>query len=837
MVRPKFFEFSSYSFSPRKKKITFKYKIGFASRRPIVFVENIILPKIPRIKQVPKGLLNNLLQGIHIILGVSYYKLYCPPRIKLNRPLSKEQANFWNNVYKKGLGEFFYRNDIDPKIIDFPCRKETRAKNYDFKRNDRVLLGIGGGKDSIVAIELFKKGKHKITGFVVETQKKSDVIDAVLKESGILSLKTQRVLDNKLFEQYPQSYNGHVPISAIYAFLGLLTAVLYDYSYVTVANEYSSNFGNIRYKGEIINHQWSKSAEFEQLFQDYINNFVTPDIRYFSVLRPFYEIRIVEMFSKCKRYFPHFSSCNRNFTIYRAGDSPLWCGECPKCVSLFIFLSAFISKRELLKIFKKNLYEDKKLLPMFTDLSGFGKIKPFDCVGTFEEVQAALYLAKNKFKQSVVIKKLLPKIKKPKSLIRKVFLTNPALNIPTAFRLVGMKSVLILGYGKEGQTTQKYLKEYFPEKKTGIADQSQSPNYLEKQKEYDLVIKTPGLSKKNVTVQYTTATNIFFSRIKNTIIGITGSKGKSTTTSLIYEILKQGGKKVRLLGNIGVPMLKALMGPVNKDEIFVLELSSYQLDDIEFSPNIAVITNLFPEHMDYHGGVGKYFEAKKNIIKFQSKNDFFVYNPKVARIKSWTENTNSKLVPFVQQIPLKQSEIPLLGQHNKDNIKVAITVAKLFKVSEQAIKRAIKQFKPLPHRLELIGEFKDIKFYDDAISTTPESTIMAIKSIPKIGTIFLGGEDRGYDFSNLERIIKKYKIKNIVLFPNSGKRIFKTRRGLNILETSEMEKAVKFAYKNTAKGKVCLLSTASPSYSLWKNFEEQGREFKKYIKLYAKKKR
>ena len=155
---------------------------------------------------------------------------------------------------------------------------------------------------------------------------------------------------------------------------------------------------------------------------------------------------------------------------------------------------------------------------------------------------------------------------------------------------------------------------------------------------------------------------------------------------------------------------------------------------------------------------------------------------------------------------------------------------------DDVIKTAIKTFKGLPHRMEFVGEFKGIKFYDDAISTTPESTIMAIKTLKNIDTIFLGGQDRGYDFLQLEKAIKKYKIRNIVLFPDSGKKIIKNKKGFNILEARDMEQAVKFAFKFTGKGGVCLLSCASPSYSLWKNFEEKGEQFQSTIKKWANEK-
>ena len=275
-------------------------------------------------------------------------------------------------------------------------------------------------------------------------------------------------------------------------------------------------------------------------------------------------------------------------------------------------------------------------------------------------------------------------------------------------------------------------------------------------------------------------------------------------------------------------MLEILLRPVKKDEIFVLELSSYQLDDIQFSPDIAVVTNLFPEHMDYHVGLKNYYKAKKNIINFQDERDVFVYNSENKILRNWAKNSRSRAIPEAGGKFLETINVPLMGEHNKKNINLAVAVAEEAGVGIESIKKAIENFKPLPHRLEFVGEFKNIRFYDDAISTTPDSTIMAIKSLDNIGTIFLGGEDRGYNFSQLEKIIKKYKINNVVLFPESGDRI--RIKGANILKTKSMKKAVRFAYKHTKPGKICLLSCASPSYSLWKNFEEKGNQFQALVR-------
>jgi len=398
------------------------------------------------------------------------------------------------------------------------------------------------------------------------------------------------------------------------------------------------------------------------------------------------------------------------------------------------------------------------------------------------------------------------------------------------------KKILILGYGIEGKATYDFLKKYCPRATVGIADQKDSPgsdDYLKKQADYDLVIKTPGIPKRLVTKPYTTGTNIFFANANRPIIGITGTKGKSTTTTLIYSILKEGDLNAYLIGNIGIPMLSELMTEKTDDAIYVCELSSYQLEDIEYSPYISVILNLFPEHMDYHGSFENYKTVKKRIIYHATSKDYFVYNPDYPELLELAKLTKAKGVPFVEELFFPTEIIPLRGEHNIENVRAAVTVARIIDVPDEAIEAAVRKFTPLPHRLEFVGNFRGIDFYDDAISTTPESTIMAINSIPNIQTIFLGGKDRGYDFSLLAGKIADSGIKNIVLFPESGakmKPLLSHIPGIKLFETSDMKEAVKFAYENTKPGMACVLSTASPSYSVWKNFEEKGDLFKKFVK-------
>ena len=274
----------------------------------------------------------------------------------------------------------------------------------------------------------------------------------------------------------------------------------------------------------------------------------------------------------------------------------------------------------------------------------------------------------------------------------------------------------------------------------------------------------------------------------------------------------------------------------SKDTYYVCELSSYQLEDIQYSPHISVLVNLFPEHMDHHGDVDRYKKAKMNIVSHAAKTDYLIYNPKYPELKDLSEHTLAKPVPILEKLPFGDSIVPLLGEHNILNVRAAVTVASLLDIPKNQIQKAVKNFHPLPHRIEYIGTYKKIRFYDDAISTTPESAIEAIKSIPNISTILLGGQNRGYDFSTLIDVIISYKIPNIVLFPDSGSVIYEGLRkrdvvGKHILSTKSMDEAVRFAYSHSPKGSACVLSCASPSYSLWKNFEEKGDQFQHCVRL------
>jgi len=397
------------------------------------------------------------------------------------------------------------------------------------------------------------------------------------------------------------------------------------------------------------------------------------------------------------------------------------------------------------------------------------------------------------------------------------------------------KKILILGFGREGKDTLFFLKKLFPKKKIDIADQKFDKNYLKKLKGYDLIIKSPGIPfkilPKHSLKKISTQTEIFFENCPGKIVGITGTKGKSTTASMIYKILREGGVKAHLVGNIGKPVLSSLL-KARREDVFVYELSSHQLYDLKKSPHIAVLLNIYPEHLDYYRSFTEYAKTKANITLHQAKEDFFVFNSKDKLIRQFAKKTKAK-------------KIPIEGKYYSLNKAAAKAVGKIFKIPDKIISKVLKDFKYLVHRLEPVGTFKGITFYNDALATIPEATLAAIEALGRrVETIMLGGFERNITFRNLAEKVLKSKIKTVILFPTTGEKIWREilrqAHGKKLPKhffTNNMRGAVALAYQHTNKGKICLLSTASSSFSIFKDYKEKGNLFKKYVKRLGQQKK
>jgi UDP-N-acetylmuramoyl-L-alanine---L-glutamate ligase len=451
--------------------------------------------------------------------------------------------------------------------------------------------------------------------------------------------------------------------------------------------------------------------------------------------------------------------------------------------------------------------------------------------------------------------------------------------------------VLILGLGREGLETYKFLRAEFPGKLFGVADRLPmnrlapdaqraiadgaqtvhlGDGYLASLTQYDVVVRSPGVPLITPALQdairsgvrITSHTEIFLANCAGTTIGVTGTKGKSTTASLIDAILRAGGFETHLVGNIGVPPL-SLLRTVDARSYIVIEQSSYQLDGIRRSPHVAVLLNIVPEHLDLHGSFENYVNAKRNITRFQSARDILVYNAAYpipreiaasskARRFGFALDDDISAASLVQvnnvifrveggdaEVILPANDVPLPGRFNLQNVLAAVTVGRVLGVEREPVAAAIRSFKPLAYRLEPVGRWRGIDFYNDPLATIPQATIAALDALGSdVATLILGGYDRGLDMNALAHRLSHSGIGTLILFPPSGERIWREVRREHRGEaplpktftTTDMRTAVSLAYANTPPGRTCLHSPASPSFGLFRDYAERGDLFARYVR-------
>ena len=401
------FLYKGYSYKLRGKDLAISF--DFRVLPDIRFAPKVVIKNVGKenLKRVGESNLNNLVFHLGLMEIPSYWKATCSPKIivKASPPaggLNSTQVAWWKNLFMQGLGEFFYKNSIDFTTPNFltitservPSRSEVRVGRGFGGRSGgghslRVLVSVGGGKDSAVTLELLKN--MKIQSFVLNPKKPQL---AIIKKAGEKApITALRTIDSRLLELNRKGYfNGHTPFSAYLAFLSVFVAVLFDYKYIALSNERSSNEGNIKYRGKTINHQYSKSFEFEKKFREYTKKYFAKDTEYFSFLRPLYELQIAKIFARYPKYFNVFLSCNEARKTKSGKQKPTgkWCGKCSKCLFVYVILSPFIKPKTLEKIFRKNLLKDQSLAPLMDRLTGKRGFKPFECVGTPREVAAAL---------------------------------------------------------------------------------------------------------------------------------------------------------------------------------------------------------------------------------------------------------------------------------------------------------------------------------------------------------------------------------------------------------------------------------------------------------------
>ena len=360
-------------------------------------------------------------------------------------------------------------------------------------------------------------------------------------------------------------------------------------------------------------------------------------------------------------------------------------------------------------------------------------------------------------------------------------------------------------------------------------------------KDFDYIVRSPGIYRFTPEIveaeasgaKVTSAIKIFFEECPGKIIGVTGTKGKGTTSTLIYRILETSGKEVYLVGNIGKPYLQLLPKLSDKSWVIV-ELSSFQLIDMKASPHIAVVLNITQDHLDWHKDREEYLKSKENIVKYQNSSDFSVINEEYSQSKNFAKLSNAKII-FFSKNSLEQKYkvgLQLKGEHNLENIAAAVAAAKCVEIPDKIILNVVKAFRGLEHRLEFVREVNGIKFYNDSFATGPQPTIAAINSFTEPETVILGGSEKGLEFKELRKVIEqKENVRNLITIGLIGKKIVRGIKKKKIIDlgTTPMTQIVKKAFEITPKGGVVILSPAAASFDMFENYKDRGNQFKKAV--------
>lgn len=378
------FIFEDYLFDEASKTLSLRYAIDDAYHFEEVYTFDFPFSDFSHAS------LDRAIQLLFFMTGVSYYKTFLPDSITVRKgSLDSDTAKFISKTWQRGLGEFFYTNHLDPRTsIEIPHNSDPQPKLQ--HSGTGTLIGIGGGKDSLVSVELLEHEPGVSTWSVGHKPQLGPLVDRI----GLPHLWIERSWDRTLLTLNEQgAYNGHVPISAILACAGVVTAVLSGKKDVVVSNEQSANEPTLEYQGVQINHQYSKSQEFERDFQTVLDRTFGDSLRYYSLLRPLSELRIAELFSHrgFQKYFDVFSSCNHAFT--HNSERMYWDESCPKCCFVYLALFPFIGETELGKVFSNNLLANPALYTTYAALLGISGDKPLDCVGEIQESRAAMRLA------------------------------------------------------------------------------------------------------------------------------------------------------------------------------------------------------------------------------------------------------------------------------------------------------------------------------------------------------------------------------------------------------------------------------------------------------------
>ena len=384
------FSFAGRSFDPSTGRVSLRYSLD-----SFEFEEVLIFPLCKSSERITQNSteLEAALRLLHLICGISYYKAAVPMQIlDPTASIDEELKIFLTKLYLKGLGEFSYKNQIDLRDrINFPVTSPSLSATIQKKSdNEKLLVPLGGGKDSLLSIALCKNSGFAFDSCVLG---ESQIFDELEHHLPCQNIRVQRFISPALIEINKHgALNGHIPISAIFAATFTFLALLHGHTAIVMSQEHSANIGNLFWKEQEINHQYSKSLEFEADFANILKKKVSGNLEYFSLLRSCSELKICKLFAQHSEFHPYFSSCNRNFTHQGSSAAQKWCGTCPKCTFVFLAMAAFLPKEAVLNIFKSNVFEYPENISLFRELLGISGFKPFECVGETAEAILALKL-------------------------------------------------------------------------------------------------------------------------------------------------------------------------------------------------------------------------------------------------------------------------------------------------------------------------------------------------------------------------------------------------------------------------------------------------------------
>ena len=423
--------------------------------------------------------------------------------------------------------------------------------------------------------------------------------------------------------------------------------------------------------------------------------------------------------------------------------------------------------------------------------------------------------------------------------------------------------IAILGFGKEGQSAFRFFNK--PENEIFVHDNDLNAELPEDVEfvlgenafnnldsyGYDLLVRSPGLRliEETINTPITTPTNEFFKNCKADIIGVTGTKGKGTTCTLISEILIESGRKTHLVGNIGAPALDEL-DSIEKNDIVVYEMSSFQLYDIQKSPHVAVCLMVTEDHLDWHKNLHEYHEAKRNIFSHQKENDIAIFfadnlvSIDLAKSSKATQKysyglsgdvyiKDNNIIAF-DKIVASTNIVKLPGVHNLENICAAIAASWNYTKDTESIKKVLSSFNGLPYHIEHVLTRNNIDYYNDSLSTNPSAAIEAIESFDRPQVIFLGGFDKNVNFNQLAEVIKKHKIRKIITFAQTGERIknILLDHGIEAVEynsSNSFKEIINSGLKSAKSGDVVLFSPACASFGMFTDYKSRGEKFNQII--------